>query len=267
MPAVGNESQIMNDETNNPAPVRADSIEGQEQYYLKKRKAITQTLGLLARKKCLITAHFADGKNPLLTLILDILSDKNLLILDYGPNEATNKKVLAAKNVKFASNYDGVKASFSAKKLVKAKYKGQPVFALPIPEALLWLQRRESYRIKVPRSEPVRCQISLDEDEPVNYSVLDISVGGIGVVDPDFNFHEGRGDVGSRLKNCNLVLPEVGEQSVTLEVRYYVAIDKHDRSAGQRVGFAFRDLNYAVESKIQQYMHMVELQRRRVSES
>ena len=257
----------MNDEINKPAPVRADSIEGQEKYYLKKRKAITQTLGLLARKKCLITAHFADGKNPLLTLILDVLGEKNLLILDYGPNEATNKKILAAKNIKFASNYDGVKASFSAKKLVKAKYQGQPVFALPIPEALLWLQRRESYRVKVPRSEPVSCRISLDEGEAAVYSVLDISVGGIGILDPDFNFREGRGDVGVWLKNCDLVLPEVGEQSVTLDVRYYVPMNKNDRSAGQRVGFAFRELNYAVESKIQQYMHMVELQRRRVSEN
>ena len=257
----------MNDEANNPAPVRADSIEGQEKYFLKKRQAIEQTLGLLARKKCLITAHFADGKNPLLTLILDILKDKNLLILDYGPNEATNKKILAAKNIKFASNYEGVKANFSAKKLVKAKYKGQPVFALPIPEAILWLQRRESYRVKVPRSEHVSCQISLDEGEAVGYSVLDISVGGIGIVDPDFSFQKGKGDVGSRLENCNLVLPEVGDQLVTLEVRYYVPIDKHDRSAGQRVGFAFRDLNFAVEAKVQQYMHMVELQRRRVSDN
>ena len=38
MPAAGNDSQIMNDEANNPAPVRADSIEGQEKVLLKEEE-------------------------------------------------------------------------------------------------------------------------------------------------------------------------------------------------------------------------------------
>lgn len=256
----------MNDKLKDPAPGGVASIEAQEKYLIKKKKAIAQTLGLLAQKKCLVTGHFAEDKNPLLTLILDVLKDKNLVILDYGPNESTNKKILGAGHVKFASSYEGVKASFSTKKIVKAKYQGQPVFALPIPETVLWLQRRESYRVKVPRSEPLKCQISTDGEEAVDYAVLDVSVGGIGIVDLKFNFKRGKGGVGSQLKNCRLVLPEVGEHPVTLEVRYHVPMDKHNRSEGQRIGCAFRELNYAVEAKIQQYMHMIELQRRRVSD-
>ena len=263
--AATNKAKIMNDDLKKPAAGRADSVEAQEKYLVTKKKAIVQKLGMLAQKKCLITAQFSDGKNPLLTLILDVLKDKNLVILDYGPSESTNKKILGAKNIKFASQYEGVKTSFSTKKIVKAKYQGQPVFALPIPDAVLWLQRREFYRVKVPRGEPVRCQISLDDDNTADYSVLDIGVGGIGILDQQFSFGKRKGDVGSQLKDCNLVLPEAGEHEVTLEVRYHVPIDKHNRSEGQRVGFAFRELTYAAEAKIQQYMHTIELQKRRVA--
>ena len=254
----------MNDDIKKPAPVRVDAVEAQEKYLIKKKKAIAQTLGLLAKKKCLITASFAEEKNPLLTLVLDVLKDKNLVILDYGPNESINNKVVNARHVKFACSYEGVKASFSTKRIVKAKYQGQPVFAIQIPENLLWLQRRESYRVKIPRSEPVKCQISLDSQRTVAYPVLDISVGGIGILDAEFNFTKKSADVGSQFKDCTLVLPEAGEHLVTLEVRYHVLMNKENRSEGQRVGLAFRELNYSVEARIQQFMHTIELQHRRL---
>jgi len=255
----------MNDDLHKPVSGKADSIENQEKYLIKKKKAVVQTLGVLIKNKCLISANFAAGRNPLLTLMLEILKDKNLVILDYGPNESVNRQILDAKQINFLAQHEGIKAKFSAKRVFKAKFKGQPVFAFPIPESMYWFQRREFYRVKVPLNEPVRCQLSLGDDKIVDYPVLDIGVGGVALMDSDFNFTEEKGGVGSRIESCRLLFPESGEATVTLEVRNQVLLNKSNRREGQRVGCAFKDISYAIDSKIQHYMQMIDLQRRRVA--
>ncbi len=255
----------MNDDLHKPVTAKVDSVEDQAKYLLKKRKAIVRTLKLLLKSKSLISAYFASDRNPLLTLILEVLPDKDLVILDYGPDESTNRKVLEAKQLNVMTQYEGIKARFSSKSVIKAKFKGQPVFAIPIPDSVFWLQRREYYRVKVPMSEPVRCEIRLAEGRAVTYPVIDISVGGIAIRDMEFDFTEATAPVGHIFEDCQLIFPASGEEPVRLHVRNHVLLNKTNRGEGQRVGLSFEKLGYAADAKIQQYMQMIDLQRRRVA--
>ena len=72
-----------------------------------------------------------------------ILEDKGIAVLDYGPNDVVNKKLLDyGQRIVFSSVLNGIRAQFSAEHITQAKFKGDTVFAIPIPEKLLWLERR-----------------------------------------------------------------------------------------------------------------------------
>lgn len=56
------------------------------------RGEIMQKLRQLGKKNSLITLHF--GEQSMLSTVVDVLADKNLLVLDYGGDEDINQKLI-----------------------------------------------------------------------------------------------------------------------------------------------------------------------------
>ena len=73
------------------------NIEDYEKYLLYSRGEIIQKLRQLGKGKNLITGHI--GNETVLTAVIDVLSDNNLVVLDYAANEALNQKLIDAKRV------------------------------------------------------------------------------------------------------------------------------------------------------------------------
>ncbi len=256
----------MKQDTSKPAQPEINVTMDREKYLLTRRKEVIQTLRMLAKEKTMISAYFGAGKYSLPTLVLDILPKKDLLIMDYGPNDAINKKFLAAERITFATSYHGIKAQFSVQEVGRSKYKGLPVYAVPIPDALLWYQRREFYRIKMPMENPAHCRILMNGAESIAVKLLDISAIGIAFMDEKCHFVE-HTEEDNQLENCRLVLPGSGELNVSLDIIYRLLLKEEDASAGQRIGCKLIELNYADESKIQQYILSVERKRRQISKT
>ena len=61
----------------------------------------------LGKKNSLITLHFND--KTMLSTVVDVLADKNLLVLDYGGDEELNQKLLKHDRAVIKTDYDGVK--------------------------------------------------------------------------------------------------------------------------------------------------------------
>lgn len=228
------------------------------------KKQIVQSLNLLAKNKCMVSATFDSGKHSFMTVLITVLVDKDMVILDYGPDEKVNQKLLSGRRVVFATTYQGVRTQFSADKVTRVKYKGDLVFAAPIPDALLWLERREYYRVKVLLSAPARCRIRLEDGENSEFSALDISITGAALV--------ARGDdrrlpddidTGSILPGCRLSLPE-SDEAVALEVRYRMPLANEKALREERIGFAFIDPDQKLQSKVLQYMQTVERHRKQL---
>lgn len=248
------------------AQQKIDAIASREKFFLTRKKDVVKTLKLLKNEKTIISASFGSGKYSVPTIVLDILPERSLLILDYGPNEAINKKFLVAERVSFVTSYHGIQVQFSAQEVTKAKFNGLPVYTVPIPDALLWLQRRQSYRIKMPMENPVRCQVLVNHEESIEVNVLDISATGIAFMDEKCHFSEDA-DEGNKVINCKLLLPEIGEMSVSMEIRSRLLLKKDNVSGGQRVGCQFMKLTYTNESSIQRYIQNVERKRRQLSKT
>lgn len=222
---------------------------------------IKQKLRQLAKKNSLISLYFND--NSMLSTVVDVLADKNLLVLDYGGDEKMNQKLLNNNRAVVKTDYDGITAQFSISDIRKARLKGKPSFACPIPESVLWVQRREFYRVRIPLSETVTCELIHGDNNRTEYPVLDISTGGIALFDQNDELELEPGNI---FHNCKLVLGEHDSAYINLEVRNHIQINPDDPEEGSRCGCAFLNLTGDFEIAVQKFINLVDLQQKRTEQ-
>ena len=249
----------MTDEENTANKTKLDSIENMENYMLYGRGEIMQKLRQLGKKNSLISVHF--GGRTMLSTVVDVLADKNLLVLDYGGNEEMNQKLLKHNKATIKTDYDGITAQFSVKDIRKARLQGKASFACPLPESVLWVQRREFYRVRIPLSEVITCELIHGDDNHTEYPVLDISTGGIALYDKDDELELEPGNV---FHNCKLTMGDHSTAIISLEIRNHILKNPNDPSEGTRCGCAFLNLTGDVESDVQKFINLVDLQQKRV---
>lgn len=238
---------------------KIDSIENMEHYMLYGRGEIIQKLRQLGKKNSLISLHFND--HTMLSTVVDILSDKNLLVLDYGGNEELNQKLLKHNRAIVKTDYDGIQAQFTIKDIRKARLQGKPSFACPLPEDVLWVQRRDFYRVRIPLSEVVTCELIHGDNNRTEYPVLDVSTGGIALFDKNDELEL---EPGNTFHNCKLVLGEHSTSLINLEVRNHILKNPNNPEEGTRSGCAFLNLTGEFETALQKFINIVDLQQKRV---
>ncbi len=236
-------------------------VDNYEKYLLSSKAAIIQKLRQLAKSKSNITAHFGGGKYSMLTQIVDVLPDKDLVVLDYGSNEATNKKLLQSERTVFKTQHEGVIAQFSTDFLQKARLHGKPAFACAIPESLLWVQRREFYRVRIPLRDNVFCELIHDDEILIPYPVLDISIAGLAIRIEDFKYNI---EAGMFFNGARLILPNEESGLVNIEIMNQLPLKQDNPEAGLRIGCAFHNISTDISSKIQRYIYDIELMNRQI---
>lgn len=250
----------MNDDIFKIKPTKSAVIEDDEKFLIYTQSEIIQKLRMLEKSKCIITAYFDHGKQTLLTALVGVLPEKKMVLFDYGPDETVNMAILADNHVVFKTSMNGVTAKFDVATVKKATYNGETVFACPLPHDLLWVQRRDTYRVRVPMGINALCIVH-HEKKSVQYRVHDISVGGVALEDPD-NTEDFA--LGKRFQKCELTLPDFGTGVIDLELRsiFPPAPDKPKQS--RKVGFLFLDLRSDVDAMIQRFIHHIDSQRRKL---
>ena len=249
----------MTDIENTDSSVKIDNIENMEHYMLYGRGEIMQKLRQLGKKNSLVTIHF--GELTMLSTVVDVLADKNLLVLDYGGSEELNQKLLKKGKATVKTDYDGITAQFSIKDIRKARLQGKPSFACTLPDSVLWVQRREFYRVRIPLSDVVTCELIHGDNNRTEYPVLDISTGGIALFDQDDELELEPGNV---FHNCKLTLGDHSTAYINLEIRNHILKNPNDSSEGTRCGCAFVNLTGDFEVDVQKFINIVDLQQKRV---
>lgn len=250
------------DSSNTDNNTEHGKVDNYEQYLLHGRSAIIQKLRQLGKGKNNITAHFGGGKYTLLTQVVDVLPDKDLVVLDYGSNETVNKKLLESNRIVFKTQHEGITAQFNASKVQKAKLNAKPAFACPLPDALLWVQRRQYYRVRIPMADKVTCELE-HEDTLVPFPVLDISIAGIALHQVESNIPL---EPGMIFNNSRLNLPGGESGAVNIEIVNELPIKHDNPDAGLRYGCQFLDVSMDMSAKIQRYIYNIEQMNRRTKD-
>lgn len=244
-------------------PTKTAVIEDNENFIIYSQTEIMQKLRMLSKGNCLVTAYFDEGNESFMTAIIDILPEKKMVILDYGPDEGMNKRLLSENKVLFKSELAGVTAQFSVHHVRKARYQDQIVFAFEIPDELLWIQRRDTYRVSIPLSVNALCDLTHADNQTGQFRILDISAGGLALEDLDMHEDFQNGEV---FKACHINLPEQGGGIVTLKVCNILPMKRDKPEAGQRIGCIFQNLPSDLDATIQRFILYIDSLRKRVQD-
>ena len=223
------------------------------------KKEIVCILRAVMEKTELVSAYFNRGESFILTSIIDIDPDEELVFLDLGANEALNEKILDSGKIIFVTAQEKVKVQFVTNWIEKTRLEGRDVFRTEIPKSLIKLQRREYYRVTTPVVNPLKCIVLMDDKCKIEMVVADISIGGVGVVLPPADAVV---EPGMIFNGCNLVLPEIGNIVATMEIRNVFEVTLRNGLKTKRAGCQFINLSANMQSMIQRYIIKVERDRR-----
>ena len=222
---------------------------------------IIRILRGLARGLDTVSAIYHGGSDIMLTAVLDIDPQQNIVYLDTNVSEATNNRLRASKRTIFVSVTDGVKVQWVSTEINFTEFEGRGAFSIAIPETLQRVQRRGLFRINTPLINPLMCKIQITENLTVDVALVDICAEGIGILLPDPLVTEL--ERGARFEQCSINFPEIGVVPMTLIVQSVWEITLKNGSLSRRAGLEFADMRSSSQSKVQRYINT--LQRIRIN--
>lgn len=232
-----------------------------ETYSLRGKGEILEKLRLMEKQKTLLTAVPGGESSGFLTTIVKIIPEKGLVALDISANQRLNERLLSAQGIAFSAQVEGIVARFVVERCSEATLGGQPVFAIPIPQSLYWLQRRRYYRIDIPYARVVKCHVPLPSGQIGEFPVLNVSLLGLALMDRVGHFADGV-EIGDVFVICKLDLPGLSNEQFALEVRNKLETAADAHHTGLRVGFAFQGTSRNFEVQMQKFMYELEIQKR-----
>ena len=244
-----------------PPPI-SEPIETQEKYLLHSSVQIESVLSDLMRKPELITAYFDNGKGYILTTLIGVLRERGLLVLEMGPDEDMNRRLLLAGRVSCIAKQHDITVRFNLAQVQQARYQGQPVLAAPLPESLFRMQRREYFRVTTPLICPLQCSLHLPDGQALELALSDISAGGLALIDPDLQFEA---EIGQVFKHCNLHIPDEDSQVVDLMVRNLYIQGEDSKRPQIKIGCSYVKLTGETGSFIRRYVNRLQIQHKNLT--
>ena len=242
-------------------------MEYESPFLIDSPEKIISKLYILFKNKCLLTAYFGDNDDSFITTILDIDIKNNLLIFYHSPKEDAIEQLLNSSKITFKTECLGVEVVFDTIKLAKIQHQGVSAFAVPIPASILWMERREFYRVKSPVSKSSYCQLTLKDQEPINFKLYDISLAGFSILAEskevsDLSKTPDPMVLYTSFEQCKLILADTGEGTISFEIRSKYIINPENLNRMEKIGCKFTRITPAFENTIQRYMQQIEIKNR-----
>lgn len=206
-----------------------------------------------------ISVMFNGGQDAILTMLLDVDAERNLLVFDWGGSEESNLKLLKSERNLFVCAPHGVKNQFHTGPVRETTYKQHRAFVTHLPDSYTRLQRREYFRLQLPLTRRPLCTLAQASGKPLQLPVVDISIGGIAMELqaaglPSF-------ELGQRLPRSRIEMKRGGTLEVDLEVRDLSTVQRGDKTF-RRIGCRFIDLPHAAEHLLQRFITDVQREER-----
>lgn len=228
-----------------------------EGFQIRSRLEVIAILRALIERAALVTLYFGTGEDFIVTAVLAVVPNQDMLILDCGADAAANHRALAATELRAATQLDHIRIEFAVGRGAGVIFEDRPALRFRIPASLTRLQRRESYRLKVPMSRAVYFRLPFVEhgagQAPLR--VYDLSVGGVALIDLP---RGGQLVPGAVLKNCRIDLPDIGTVPSDVEIIHITEMRLPNAQVSRRCGCRFLNLTPGTITMIQRYINRVE---------
>lgn len=245
--------------TPNPNLAPIDGKEDLGQYYLETRTEVVQILRSLNDHADSLAVYFDQGRNFILTALLEVRPNQETFVFDLGSNDEMNKRLLASEKLLFVGIQNGIRVQWSTGPAARAAFGGSDAFVAWLPQTVLRLQRRDFFRVGIPVTMDARCHIPDAKTGNEGLKIHDISVGGLCVIANEFL---GKAQVLDRFDRCTLELGEFGDIQESVEVRHITPINLRGGKNHVRVGLRFLNIGAGDQAKIQRFLVKVEQAKR-----
>lgn len=241
-------------------PLKIELFSGGEDspFLIRSKTEIHFILHEIARKGTRSALYYDAGNDFILTTLLE--AGERDIWLERGPNAQDNRRVLHSGKIIFVSSHQEVKVQFEAHHIEAVPFNGREAFCLPLPEALLRLQRRDYYRLLAPAKNPLKCVIPVVPAAAVKPGVpasrreaviMDISVGGVALVCAE---RETGLQPGKTYPGCQIFLPDAGLLTATIRVKNVMEITARDGTVNRHAGCEFIHLDGRMAILLQRYI-------------
>lgn len=241
-------------------PLSIELLSGSEDspFLIRSQTEIRFILREIARKGERAVLYYGDGNDFFLTILLD--ADERYIWLDMSRNAQKNQRALHSDKVIFVSSHRQVKVQFVTRRIESVPFTGREALRLPLPDALLRLQRRDYYRLLTPARSALKCAMpaalsaSARTGAPTpkyEVPVLDISVGGVALACTE---HEAGLQPGKIYPGCRIFLPGFGTLIATIQIKSVVEITARDGTASKQAGCEFLHLDGKMTMLLQRYI-------------
>jgi c-di-GMP-binding flagellar brake protein YcgR len=238
-------------------------IDGNEdlgQFYLETRTEVIQILRSLNTHADSLAVYFDQGRNFILTTLLEVRGQQGTFVFDLGSNEEMNKRLLQSERLIFVGMQNGVRVQWNTTRVARTQYGGSDAFVAWLPESVLRLQRRDFFRVVVPMTMAIRCHIPEVGSGQEGLAVHDISVGGLCVI---ANTELAKARALDRYDGCTIALGEqLGDIRESLQVRHVTPVSLRNGKTQVRVGLRFENMATADQARVQRFLVKVEQAKR-----
>jgi c-di-GMP-binding flagellar brake protein YcgR len=186
------------------------------------------------RERKPISAQFGPDERVLLTRAVHLNARTDRVAFAFGDHKDTNTQLLHSSPVLFSLDEGEVTYRFAAREVFDVLLHGEPVFEVPLPDAMLHADRRYHRRLQFPRIVAPVVWVHLPDGTRFEGRLSDMSEAGLGVIGLDANVPVRKGSV---LRNCAIELDGSRKAWVDVEVRYIKEAATLSGKPGRRIGF------------------------------
>jgi c-di-GMP-binding flagellar brake protein YcgR len=225
------------------------------EFHVTSKRQMLSILQGIAVQGARVALFYGSGQSFIPTTLL--ACNEEGMWLDVGPYSPENKHILLSEKITFVSSYQHVKIQFEVKKIGSDVYENREAFYLELPAYLLRLQRREFFRTAIPLTTAVKCIFPIQPEvmgDPVvmrSEPIVDISGGGIGLLcgESESTFVPDK-----VFSSCQLLVPDVGVLSATIEVRNCINFTTPNEIRLKRIGCRFAEIDNQTTILLQRYI-------------
>lgn len=216
-----------------PATDRASDYQGKTE----KITHAPQIIGLLrrVRDQRILLSVSVPGHGELFTsLLLEVDPERNRILLDELNPRAGHELVRETRQLRVHCQCQGVELGFACQVEIGQGKSGICYYRAALPEAINYLQRRGSYRVRVGLDLALFLQLPVDETTLIEGELFDLSMGGLGAnVDTKLRLERGQ------ILPCVLNLPKTDPLQLEIEIRF---VHAEEHKPTQRIGASFRNM-------------------------
>lgn len=238
-----------------PLRIETAELSGAEALTVSTPADIVHLLQQLCQRHDLISLYPDQSDHFALSVGLAVENDSFILDLPTGP---LRQAVFDSPALQCIAAPQQVKLQFTGRSPRLINWQNRAALAVDLPDQITRLQRRETYRLTVPLGHPLSCHFPTGHGDSVEASLVDISVGGIGIL----GYVPGlRLEPGLQYQGVHIELPGSGTVVADIEIRTSFDLSLKNGIRTVRTGARFLNLPGHTESQIQRYITQIERER------